>query len=34
MKHKKKNDVWFCRPGDIADYCYELPFGTLPGDYK
>jgi peptidoglycan/xylan/chitin deacetylase (PgdA/CDA1 family) len=34
MKHKKKNDVWFCRPGDIADYCHELPFGTLPGDYK
>jgi len=34
MKHKKKNDIWFCRPGDVADYCYELPFGTLPGDYK
>jgi allantoinase len=34
MKHKKRNDVWFCQPGQVADYCYELPFGTLPGDYK
>ena len=34
MQHKLRERVWFCRPCDVADYCYELPFGTLPGDYK
>ena len=32
IEHKLKDRVWFCKPGDIADYCYTLPSGTLPGD--
>jgi hypothetical protein len=34
VKHKLSERVWFCTPGEVADYCYTLPFGTLPGDYK
>ena len=28
-EHPKKDMVWYTRPGDIADYCYRLPDGTL-----
>ena len=31
VEHKLKDRVWFCKPRDIADYCYSLPEGTLPG---
>jgi hypothetical protein len=31
VEHKHKERVWFCRPCDIAEYCYTLPKGTLPG---
>ncbi|HEX2139013.1 MAG TPA: polysaccharide deacetylase family protein [Woeseiaceae bacterium] len=34
VKHKQRSRIWFCQPGQVSDYCYELPFGTLPGDYK
>jgi peptidoglycan/xylan/chitin deacetylase (PgdA/CDA1 family) len=30
--HKLKDRVWFTRAGEIADYCFKLPKGTLPGD--
>jgi hypothetical protein len=23
--------VWKCRPADVADYCYTLPRGLIPG---
>ena len=29
--HKLKDRVWFCRPCDIAEYCYTLPPGIVPG---
>lgn len=31
VEHKLRDRVWFCRPCDIADYCYTLPPGTIPG---
>lgn len=34
VKHELRERVWWCQPGQVADYCYELPFGTLSGDYK
>jgi allantoinase len=34
LKHKLKDRVWLCTPGEVADYCYTLPAGTLPGDAK
>ena len=27
--HRAK--LWLARPGEIADYCYSLPAGTIPG---
>ena len=27
--HRPK--VWLTRPGDIAEYCYSLPPGIIPG---
>jgi allantoinase len=33
MQHPLADRVWYCRPGDIADYCYDqLPSGLLPGN--
>lgn len=29
VTHPQRDQVWFTRPGDIADYCYRLPEGTL-----
>jgi hypothetical protein len=26
--------VWKCKPEDIADYCYELPPGVVPGSHQ
>jgi hypothetical protein len=23
--------VWKCKPEDVADYCYTLPKGIIPG---
>ncbi len=31
MSHKLKERVWFCKPGEIADYCYTLDKGILLG---
>ena len=30
-KHKASDRVWYTRAGDIADYCFTLPPGTIPG---
>jgi hypothetical protein len=32
MKHKQRERIWFCTPGQVSDYCYDLPAGTIPGD--
>ncbi|MEA2995058.1 MAG: hypothetical protein QOG74_607 [Alphaproteobacteria bacterium] len=29
--HKRKDQVWFTRAGDIAKHCFALPKGTVPG---
>jgi hypothetical protein len=29
--HKHADQVWFTRAGEIADYCFSLPAGTIPG---
>jgi hypothetical protein len=26
-----QDKVWLARPGEIADYCYSLPPGVIPG---
>ena len=31
VAHRYKERVWLTRPGDIADYCYTLPEGIIPG---
>jgi polysaccharide deacetylase len=31
VEHRHKDRVWFTKPGDIADYCYTLPEGIIPG---
>ena len=31
IEHKLKDRIWFCKPCDIADYCYSLPAGIIPG---
>jgi allantoinase len=30
-QHKLKDRVWYTRAGDIADYCFKLPKGTILG---
>ncbi|HVZ53683.1 MAG TPA: polysaccharide deacetylase family protein [Pseudolabrys sp.] len=30
-EHPKKDKVWYTRAGEIADYCFKLPPGTLLG---
>ncbi|SON56697.1 putative urate catabolism protein [Hartmannibacter diazotrophicus] len=32
VEHKLKDRVWWTRPGDIADFCYQLPPGLVPGE--
>jgi peptidoglycan/xylan/chitin deacetylase (PgdA/CDA1 family) len=29
--HKRKDQVWFTRAGEIASYCFTLPKGVIPG---
>jgi hypothetical protein len=29
--HAHASRVWWTRPGDCADYCWQLPAGTIPG---
>ena len=31
VQHKRNDRVWFTRAGDIAEYCFSLPKGTIPG---
>jgi len=31
VQHKHADRAWFTRAGDIAEYCYALPKGTIPG---
>jgi allantoinase len=31
IEHELNDRIWFCRPGDVADYCYTLPAGIIPG---
>ena len=31
MEHQLKDRVWVTRPCDIAEYCYSLPPGIIPG---
>jgi len=31
VNHKLKDKVWFTTAGDIANYCFSLPDGTIPG---
>jgi hypothetical protein len=32
VNHPKRDRVWWTRPGEIADFCYALPPGTIPGE--
>lgn len=32
VEHPLRDRVWFTKPGEIADYCYSLPSGTLSND--
>ncbi|MCX7154397.1 MAG: polysaccharide deacetylase family protein [Proteobacteria bacterium] len=31
VKHKLKDRVWYCKPEDVAEHCFTLPAGTIPG---
>jgi allantoinase len=31
VNHRLKDRVWFCRPGEVASYCYALKPGLVPG---
>jgi allantoinase len=31
VNHPQRDRVWYTRAGDIADYCFKLPPGTVPG---
>jgi allantoinase len=31
VEHPQRERVWWTRPGEIADFCYQLPPGTVPG---
>jgi hypothetical protein len=31
VEHPHRERVWYTKPGDIADYCYGLPEGVIPG---
>jgi len=32
VQHPDAARVWWTKPGDIADFCYALPPGTVPGE--
>ena len=32
LEHPLRDRVWFTRPGEIAEYCYQLAPGVLSGD--
>ena len=32
VEHAKKDRVWWTTPGQVADFCYGLPPGTIPGE--
>jgi hypothetical protein len=32
VEHAKRDRVWWTTPGRVADHCYALPPGTIPGD--
>ena len=32
VEHPKRDRVWWTKPGDVAEYCYTLPPGTIPGE--
>lgn len=31
VNHPKADRVWWTRPGAVAEHCYQLPPGTIPG---
>ena len=31
VEHKHRDRVWFTRGGDIADHCYAMKPGIIPG---
>jgi len=31
VNHKFRDRIWFCTPGQVSDFCYTLPPGTLQG---
>jgi hypothetical protein len=31
LAHKLADRMWLCKPCEIADYCYSLPPGIVPG---
>jgi allantoinase len=31
FEHKHNDRVWYTRAGDIANYCFSLPKGVIPG---
>ena len=31
-QHPKRDRVWWTTPGAVADVCYALPAGTIPGE--
>jgi len=31
-EHAKRERVWWTTPGQVADHCYALPPGTIPGE--
>ena len=32
VEHPKRDRVWWTTPGQVADFCYALPPGTIPGE--
>ena len=32
VEHAKRDRVWWTTPGQVADFCYALPPGTIPGE--
>jgi hypothetical protein len=32
VEHGKRDRVWWTTPGQVADHCYALPPGTIPGE--
>src|SRR5258707_166617 len=32
VEHGRRDRVWWTTPGAVADFCYTLPAGTIPGE--